>query len=253
MRCSGRSTRPGGCRILSSAFATYRAALQRIERETDSAALAVWRGYRERISDMLDWHGRDDRGLLLGIVQTIGEAAREMPATQPAREIRQAVEQHIAEQIGRLPPPVEEPTVTYDGWRAAATGIFVGDIIRLQLEGAPASALRDRLLTGKDGRTSAWRLAQNSLALTVAMLVWASANGAVVRTGKRLAIEDGTIYQKQAIAKIDRRTSTICRDINRQIRDLDAPFDTLVGPQFNPPFHHLCRTATVLVPQNEEA
>lgn len=47
---------------------------------------------------------------------------------------------------------------------------------------------------------------------------------------------------KQATAVVDRRTTPVCLHVAGQIRPVEEPFETLLGPQMEPPFHVHCRT-----------
>ena len=50
--------------------------------------------------------------------------------------------------------------------------------------------------------------------------------------------------RKRCSVHIDDHTNAICLTLaaEDQVRDLDEPFDTLVGPMMIPPFHPNCRT-----------
>lgn len=50
------------------------------------------------------------------------------------------------------------------------------------------------------------------------------------------------LLMKQAVARIDKRTTVVCLHAAGMIRELDEPFDTLNGSFDAPPFHLHCRT-----------
>jgi hypothetical protein len=231
---------------LSSPAEQFTTSLQRIEARADGRAAAIWRAYKAELANQIDHHGPRSPALISGLTGTILRAASELLNHEADRAIYDAAAALVSAQTGGMVSVDHQPAMNYEPWRASATGIVIGEAIRMQLAGADEQAMRARLITGKDGRSSAWELARNSLSLAVALLVWGSANGLVVRMGRATSERDGIEYQKQAIAALDARTTPICRAVNRQIRPLDKPFSTTVGPQMNPPFHHGCRTAVVL-------
>lgn len=220
----------------------YIAAVQRIEQRALRRAGEVWRMHRQELGDFIGQRYLTPQAWIGGIIE---RAATELHDSPTEQAIYDAAARLVARQLGQAPTTWQN-RLEYDAWATAATGIFLGEITRLQLAGADDAAMRARLITGKDGRSSAWELARTSLALAVAMLVWGAANGTVVRLGRAASERDGVEYQKQAIAALDARTTRICRAVNRQIRPLDKPFETLAGPIMNPPFHYNCRTAVVL-------
>lgn len=224
----------------------YIAAVQRIEQRAQRRAGEVWRQYKHIIASELDRYGPRANALLSALTGAVLRAAGELPNTSIDSAIYNAAAAVVAGQVGGVVLGEYPTPMMYDAWRSTATGTLVGEAIRMQLAGADDAAMRARLITGKDGRSSAWELARTSLALAVAMLVWGAANGTVVRLGRAVSERDGVEYQKQAIAALDARTTRICRAVNRQIRPLDKPFETLAGPIMNPPFHYNCRTAVVL-------
>jgi hypothetical protein len=195
---------------------------------------------------VLDRYAASSPILLSALTSAILTAARQLPTHSTSLAIYELAQRLIAAQTGQPAPDVERPQLSYEAWRLSATGIFTNEVLRLQAAGADEAAMRARLLTGKDGRSSAWELARNSLAAAVVLLIWSNGNGTVIRLARAAGNRDGIEYQKQAIAALDARTTPICRAVNRQIQPLDQPFQTIVGPQQNPPFHHYCRTAVVL-------
>ena len=226
----------------ANATEQYIAAVQRIEQRAQRRAGDVWRQHRQALGDFI---GEAYINPQSWVSAQIKRTAEQMHLFEVDQGIYDAAARLVARQLGQAPTTWQN-RLEYDAWATAATGIFLGEITRLQLAGADDAAMRARLITGKDGRSSAWELARTSLALAVAMLVWGAANGTVVRLGRAASERDGVEYQKQAIAALDARTTRICRAVNRQIRPLDKPFETLAGPIMNPPFHYNCRTAVVL-------
>lgn len=223
--------------------------MYRIERRAEARARRIWREHRGPLANIIDL---DPAFLALGFAGTIQRAVNALELGDTPDDAYDAAARLVARQTGAA-PVVYMPGPSYDAWRASATGIFLSEAARLQMAGADEQAVRARLLTGKDGRASAWQLALNSLVLATAMLVWGHGNGLVVRMGRAASERDGIEYQKQAIAALDARTTPICRAVNRQIRPLDKPFDTKAGRIMNPPFHHGCRTAVVLYHESFEA
>jgi hypothetical protein len=53
------------------------------------------------------------------------------------------------------------------------------------------------------------------------------------------------LVMKELRAVVDERTSMVCLSCAGQIRPVDEPFDTLVGPLMRPPFHVHCRSISV--------
>jgi hypothetical protein len=221
-------------------------ALHRLDRQTEARALAIWQAAKRDLSDVLDRYPADSPTLLSALTSAILMAARQLPSSETSRAIYEAARRLVAAQTGRDAPEVDQLQLSYEAWRLAATGIFTSEALRMQAAGADDAAMRARLLTGKDGRSSAWELARNSLSSAIVLLIWSHGNGLVIRLARAAGDRDGIEYQKQAIAALDSRTTRICRAVNRQIQPLDRPFNTIVGPQMNPPFHHYCRTAVVL-------
>ncbi len=220
--------------------------LQRLDNQAEARALAIWREARHDLSDVLDRYPASSPTLLSALTSAILTAARRLPEHSTAQAIYDAARQLVAAQTGQAAPEVDRPILSYEPWRLAATGILTSETLRMQAAQADDAAMRARLLTGKDGRSSAWELARNSLSAAIVLLIWSHGNGTVIRLGRAAGDRDGIEYQKQAIAALDSRTTRICRAVNRQIKPLDKPFDTIVGQQMNPPFHHFCRTAVVL-------
>lgn len=225
--------------------------MYQIERRAEARARRIWREQRGEFSHLVDVFGTSPV-LPASLVGEVHGATSRLEASDIGRDIQFAAAGLVARQTGSA-PEVGSPELSYAAWRAGATGIFLAEASRLQMAGADERATRDRLLTGKDGRASAWQLALNSLVLATALLVWGHGNGLVVRMGRAASERDGIEYQKQAIAHLDARTTPICKAVNRQIRPLDKPFDTKAGRIMNPPFHHRCRTAVVLYHSSFEA
>lgn len=225
---------------------TFVRSLQTLDRQTEARALAIWREAKHDLSDVLDRYPADSPTLLSALTSAILMAARQLPSHSTAQTIHDAARRLVAAQTSQDAPEVDRPQLSYEPWRLSATGIFTSEALRMQAAGADDAAMRARLITGKDGRSSAWELARNSLAAAIVLLVWSHGNGTVIRLGRAAGERDGIEYQKQAIAALDSRTTRICRAVNRQVKSLDQPFNTIVGPQQNPPFHHFCRTAVVL-------
>jgi len=66
-------------------------------------------------------------------------------------------------------------------------------------------------------------------------------------------IESGLKGKKQWLAKIDDRTSDICRELDGQKVELTGFFETKDGKQFyHPPGHCNCRSTIVFIPEEEE-
>jgi len=238
---------------MASPTETFIAAMQRAENAADARARQMWRGQRAAISELLDSVPAASSALLSHLTAAVLRAARELPSPTLAGDIYYAADELVASQTGESVASIEPiPPMSYDAWQSAASGIFIGEALRLQLAGADDAALRARLLTGRDGRASAWEMALNSLILATALIVWGSGNGLVVRMGRAAGERDGVDYEKQAIAHLDARTTPICKAVDRQVQPLDKPFRTTVGPQQNPPFHHRCRTAVVLYHESFE-
>jgi hypothetical protein len=144
------------------------------------------------------------------------------------------------------------------GWRSAATGLFLAELGRLTASGADAAAVLARLITGRDGRQSAYDQARVSLQLAAEGAIWAAGNGHVARLADLAGERRGRRYQKQAIAAIDGRTTDCCLRVHGQIQVLDRPFVLTGTPRYadriqNPPFHHRCRTAVALYLPEMEA
>lgn len=136
-------------------------------------------------------------------------------------------------------------------WQAAALGLFLAELAQLQAQRAAQDAVIARLITGRDGRASAYQLGENALQLHTRRAVWSAANGAVLTGAGQATRVSGVRYQKQVHAAIDKRTTDCCRRANGQIQELDAPFVLTGTPRYadrlmSPPFHGYCRTAISL-------
>jgi hypothetical protein len=88
-----------------------------------------------------------------------------------------------------------------------------------------------------------------NLAALAATLLWSGfsdwASAHMIQSG------DGTVFQKQAIAALDNRTTDCCIRVHGQIQPLDKPFKLTGTPRFAdemdwPGFHWWCRTSGVL-------
>lgn len=240
----------------------YMAHMTRLETQAVSAAQRVWGAARTELLDHLTMAGPIQPTSIERII--VNASARIGGGLQLAQavEIDAAAVALVAAQTGlsefslqTLAPDLLTPLMA---WRAATYGLFLGEQGRLSAAGADAAAILARLITGRDGRQSAYDQAQTMLQLVIEQAIWAAANGHVARLADMAGERQGRRYRKQAIAAIDGRTTVCCLKVHGQIVDLDQPFQLSGTPRYadrvqNPPFHHRCRTATSLYLEEMEA
>ncbi len=138
-------------------------------------------------------------------------------------------------------------------WLDGIGGLILAEATRLETTAAPPELAAARLLApavAGDGRASLWRQGRARGELAVTDFVFGldnSGRGAIYTAAQ----PRGQRFQKQAIAAIDKRTTSCCLNVHGQIRPMDQPFDLSGTPQFapqlmQPPFHWRCRTVVVL-------
>jgi hypothetical protein len=116
----------------------------------------------------------------------------------------------------------------------------------------------ERLLASEGTRASVWASGGAALGVAMSQAAWGTANGARGIVYRTAAQRTSIVYRKQAIAAIDRRTTSCCLRVHGQIVDLDDPFTLSGTPRYadqmqNPPFHSRCRTSIVLYHASMEA
>lgn len=227
----------------------YTAQLARVETEAARDALATWQRSRADLLDELSGAAPNlaapvrAAGLQIGgQLRTRGAVIADIAGALVAAQIGDAL-------LGEVAAPLLGGAIV--AWEAAAVGMLLGELQRLQAAGADPAQILARLITGRDGRVSVYQQAGNALQLVVEQAVWGAGNGHVIRLGQAAARQTGQPYQKQVFAALDARTTACCRRAHGQIQDLDQPFVLTGTPRFadrvmSPPFHYRCRSAVTL-------
>jgi hypothetical protein len=138
-------------------------------------------------------------------------------------------------------------------WLTGAGGQILAEATRLELTGAEPALVAARLFAPDlgDGRVSLWRSGLGGLGLATSDFVFGLdgvGRGAIYAAAEE---RSGIVYQKQAIAAIDQRTTRCCLRVHGQIQPLDRPFELTGTPRYadrmmQPPFHWRCRTVFAL-------
>lgn len=146
-------------------------------------------------------------------------------------------------------PPSSKPEVLdeMEDAEIAALDVILGKV-RNQKQTAVAMTMADMnaaFVLGDTGRIGVLKPMDVivTAAFWLAGLYWDSFNG--------YAQKSKVNWMKQAVAALDERTTRTCLAVHGQVQPINGEFHLTEEPRFadylpNPPFHHRCRTATVL-------
>jgi hypothetical protein len=232
---------------------------------------------RRVMLDIIDRHGvsrpavtlmqKEVDSLAHGISLLAGAASKEVSKTvsdytrkqvEVAHKVGLAKTADIASVLRLGEPAVKDGRESYmtntSAWIGQLSTSLQVQSARLRLSNASSEEIAARLLSEKmaDGRASVWAASGTSAQSEETSNVWSYGIGLL---GAYLALYNKTqpevLYQKQAIATIDERTTSCCLQVHGQIQDMDEPFRLTGTPRYadevqDPPFHYYCRSSEVL-------
>lgn len=124
---------------------------------------------------------------------------------------------------------------------------------KLRLSDAPLDETVNRLFSERlaDGRASVWLSSGNAAQSEETTNIWTFAGSLLAVYMFLFNQQEDALFQKQAIATIDSRTTDCCLRVHGQIQPLSKPFLLTGTPRFankvqDPPFHWYCRSTEVL-------
>lgn len=240
----------------AAAAERFIARVSRLERRYVAAVSEMWRSARPALLDALS-RGQN----VQPAIATVGRDLARVGRTTTPQLVQLALgfaEEQAERDAGALPLMVEEAALAplqagLPAWQAVTVGRFLADQQRLEAAGVEPAQIAVQLLalaTISGAPLSAYQWALGALQLAAEGALWSAANG-TLRAAYRQLEAEGEVYQKQAIAAIDGRTTRCCLAVHGQIRELDEPFTLTGTPRYasqmqQPPFHYRCRTVIVL-------
>lgn len=124
---------------------------------------------------------------------------------------------------------------------------------KLRLSNASLDEIVNRLFSEQitDGRASVWLSSGNAAQNEETTNIWTFAGSLLAVYMFLFNQQEEAVFQKQAIATIDARTTDCCLRVHGQIQPLSQPFKLTGTPRFAneiqaPPFHWYCRSTEVL-------
>ena len=259
----------------------YVGRLRRAEMRYLSGVNTARVGFRRSMLDLLSTYG-----LKLSMLPTVRReidnlrAQVSQVANQQVNEIDEITLWYINQQLGvlrrinepRLPNiqqldqstyterrSIYENTINPSAWIDALQQGMEINYTRLAVANADLPTAIDRLLAVSisDGRASVYRLSGAAAQTQVSNATWTASVLAASGLFRHINQATQTVYEKQAIAAIDHKTTDCCLRVHGQIQPLDKPFILDGYPRYadkidSPPFHWNCRTAMSLYTKRME-
>lgn len=263
------------------AFEAFSRAMRGVERSFTGGLLREFGEMRR------EWRDTFERfGLTPSYTSVVLESTERLKgrARQMAGEAGETVGKNVlvyakkqAENLAKVKvnvPPVQLPRrvaralepLTSAAWADLVRSQVVVEMGRIQAQmGTSGGETDEAVIAGRlfatdlvDGKASAFRKAQNTIASETLIALWGAANGILGGIFGEWAEVSGEKFQRQAIAAIDEHTTECCLRVHGQIVGLDEPFHLTGQPRFapyvqNPPFHFQCRTSQALYLPEMEA
>lgn len=244
----------------------YVGRLRRLETRYLSGVNDARVGFRRSMLDMISTYG-----VKLSMLPTVRREIDNLRAQvngisrQQADEVDEVTLWYINQQLGvlrrinepRLPNiqqlnqstysdrrSIYDNTLSSSAWIDSLQQSMEINYTRLAVANADLTTAVDRLLAVSisDGRASVYRMSGVAAQTQVSNTIWTASMLAASGLFKRINQVTQTVYEKQAIAAIDQKTTDCCLRVHGQIQPLDKPFILDGYPRYSdkidsPPFH----------------
>ena len=259
----------------------YVGRLRRVEARYLSGVNAARVGFRRSLLDVISTYG-----VKLSMLPTVRREIDDLRAQvnaiskQQVDEVDEVTLWYINQQLGvlrrinepRLPNiqqlnqstyserrSIYENTLSPTAWIDSLQQGMEINFTRLAVANADLPTAVDRLLSVaiSDGRASVYRMSGVAAKTQVSNSIWTASVLAASGLFRRVNQVTQTVYEKQAIAAIDHKTTDCCLRVHGQIQPLDKPFILTGTPRYadkmdSSPFHSNCRTAIALYTKRME-